>query len=180
MTDLWTIGHSTRSLDDLVGLLHENHIDRLVDIRSLPGSKRHPQFNREALTESLPAAGIDYEHLPDLGGRRSTRYIKGLDDPASVAGWTHRSFSSYAAYAQTQGFRRGLADLIERAEHERVAYMCSEAVPWRCHRNIVSNALTLHGHDVHHILSPRHVEDHVAGRYGARPVLAESGAVIYP
>ncbi len=143
---IYTIGHSTRSLDELVSLLRHEGITRLADIRRFPGSRRYPWFSREALERSLPEAGLIYEHFEDLGGRRKPR-----PDSPNVA-LTSDQFRGYADYMATPEFQAAVARLVS---HEgRTAYMCAEAVPWRCHRNMLSDEMVRRGLTVIHILSP--------------------------
>lgn len=145
---VWTIGHSTRDFDDVLAMLRANGITDLVDVRSFPGSRRFPQWNREAVAGALPG-DIGYRWLRTLGGRRRT--------PAGVASpngaWRVRAFRDYADHMATDGFREGLAELLELAGHGRPAIMCSEAVPWRCHRRLVTDALIVAGAEVRHIMS---------------------------
>jgi uncharacterized protein (DUF488 family) len=144
---LLTIGHSTRSLDELIAALGKNGIERLIDIRTIPRSRHNPQFNREKLTTSLPAAGIAYEHRPGLGGLRHPRQ----DSPNS--GWRNAGFRGFADYMQTPTFAAEIKTLIDEAQRERVAIMCAEAVPWRCHRSLVADAVCVRGVAVEHIMS---------------------------
>lgn len=142
-----TIGHSTRSLDEFVELLRSNQVEVLVDVRTLPASRRMPHFAKAALERSLPAHGIDYVHMPELGGLRKPR-------PDSInAGWRNAAFRGYADYMQTDEFRTGIDRLLELARSRRVAIMCAEAVPWRCHRSLISDALVTRGVEVRHITS---------------------------
>jgi uncharacterized protein (DUF488 family) len=152
----YTIGHSTRTLDEFLGLLHSSGIVRVVDVRKLPGSTRYPQFDQDALAASLEAAGIDYQHAKDLTGRRPVS----RDVPFEVnAWWENRSFHNYADHALSQEFTRALDDLRERGSAERTALLCSEAVWWRCHRRIIADHLLARGESVHHILGPDHVDE---------------------
>lgn len=137
--EVLTIGHSTRSIEEFVALLAAHRVTLLIDVRTVPRSRRNPQFDIGALPDSLAAAGIDYRHLPDLGGFRRTT----PDSPN--AGWRNASFRGYADYMQTEEFERNLALLIELAQRERTALMCAEAVPWRCHRSLIADALLVHG-----------------------------------
>jgi uncharacterized protein (DUF488 family) len=146
MATLYTIGHSTRSLDELITVLRAHSIQTLVDIRSFPMSRRLPHFNREALEKTLSEAGIRYVWLKELGGRRK----KIRDDSPNVA-LRNDSFRNYADYMLTEDFERGIAELIKLAEHSRTAYMCAERVYFRCHRMLVSDWLVAHGHGVFHI-----------------------------
>jgi uncharacterized protein (DUF488 family) len=143
---IYTIGHSTRSFSDFVALLDRERIERLIDVRAFPGSRRHPHFNRDALAQTLPERGIEYLHRAALGGRRRPR----PDAPPSA--WRNDSFRGYADYMRTPDFRDALDELIARAGERRTVIMCSEAVPWRCHRSLISDALYARGVMVEHIL----------------------------
>lgn len=143
---VWTIGHSTRPIDDFLALLRRERIERLVDVRAFPGSRRHPQYNQEALARTLADAGIEYLHRPALGGRRRAP----KDAPPSA--WRNEGFRGYAAYMHTPEFHRAVDELLARAAERRTVIMCSEAVPWRCHRTLISDALTARGIEVEHIL----------------------------
>ncbi len=143
---LLTIGHSTRPLDELIALLREHGVQRLVDVRTVPRSRRNPQFNKDALAADLPAAGIGYTHLSVLGGLRRPR----LDSPNGA--WQNAAFRGYADYMQTPEFDAALGELQALAVRERVAIMCAEAVPWRCHRSLIADALTARGVPVAHII----------------------------
>jgi uncharacterized protein (DUF488 family) len=152
---IWTIGHSTRNIDIFISLLEENGIKLLADVRSLPGSKRYPQFNREALAESLNAHGIRYEHFPELGGRRKPKA-----DSRNMA-WRNASFRGYADYMDTEQFHKGVERLIDLAKEVRpTAIMCAEAVWWRCHRALISDYLKARGIEVLHILDANKTEPH--------------------
>jgi uncharacterized protein (DUF488 family) len=142
-----TIGHSTRTLEDFIGLLNAHGVNCVVDVRTVPRSRHNPQFNKDSLPDSLKRAGLIYVHLPELGGLRHAR-------PDSVnIGWRNASFRGYADYMQTPEFERGLQELIGLAKRERVALMCAEAVPWRCHRSLIADALLVRGIRVEDILS---------------------------
>ncbi len=143
---IYTIGHSTRSLADFLALLARSCVERLIDVRAFPGSRRHPQFNTDALARSLVEHGIEYLHMPALGGRRRPR----PDAPPTA--WRNEGFRGYADYMRSPEFHRALDDLIERAHERRTVIMCSEAVPWRCHRMLISDALHARGVTVEHIL----------------------------
>jgi uncharacterized protein (DUF488 family) len=152
---IWTIGHSTRGLDEFISLLKENQIKLLVDVRAFPGSKRYPQFNKEALAESLNAHGIRYEHFPELGGKR-----KSTQDSRNTA-WRNASFRAYADYMETEQFQKGIARLLDVAEKAgSTAIMCAEAVWWRCHRSLIADYLKARGVKVLHILGANKVEPH--------------------
>jgi uncharacterized protein (DUF488 family) len=150
---LFTIGHSTRELDDFVALLRDNGVERLADIRRFPGSRRYPHFSREALSQSLPERGIEYIHVPELGGRR-----KPLPDSPNMF-WRNEQFRAYADHMGTDEFRDAADALLASAK--RTCVMCAEAVPWRCHRNLLADDLTRRGVEVLHILGPRSIQRHV-------------------
>ena len=152
---LHTIGHSTRSLDELVEALRAHSIRTLVDIRSFPMSRRLPHFNREFLEKALPDRGIRYVWLKSLGGRRA----KIRDDSPNIA-LRNPSFRNYADYMLTPEFERGMAELISLAEHSPTAYMCAERLYFRCHRMLVSDWLVAHGHEVLHIDGTGPVKPH--------------------
>jgi uncharacterized protein (DUF488 family) len=173
---IWTIGHSTRTADEFLTLLHSCAINSLVDVRSFPGSRRCPQFGREVMPAWLADDGIAYRHMSDLGGRRNKQY--GVD-PAINAAWKNASFKNYADYTLSDAFEAALSDLIAMAPSLRVVYMCSEAVPWKCHRLIISNSLVARGLNVHHIMSASKVTEHRLGQWGPEPVIANS-RVSYP
>ena len=155
MSALYTIGHSTRTLDELIEALQAHSIQTLVDIRSMPMSRRLPHFNRESLEKALPAAGIQYVWLKELGGRRK----KIRADSLNVA-LRNDSFRNYADYMLTEDFERGIAGLIRLAEQSRTAYLCAERVYFRCHRMLVSDWLVAHGHKVLHIDATGPVKPH--------------------
>lgn len=142
---VWTIGHSTHALDDFVALLREQRIGTLVDIRTVPKSRRHPHFHTDALATSLPDAGVGYRHLAALGGWRKT-----VEDSPN-GGWRNASFRGYADYAMTAEFADGLRALRALAAQGRTAIMCSEALWWRCHRRLVADRLVFGGDAVEHI-----------------------------
>jgi uncharacterized protein (DUF488 family) len=149
-----TVGHSTRSLEDFIALLAAHAVTQLVDVRTVPRSRHNPQFNRETLPADLEAHGIDYVHVPGLGGFRRTH-------PGSLnSGWRNLSFRGYADYMQTSAFAEHLAELIVQARRRRVVLMCAEAVPWRCHRSLIADALLVHGVRVEEILTPSRRELH--------------------
>lgn len=151
---IWTIGHSTRSLDEFIAILNSFHIGCVADIRSFPGSKRYPHFNKEALLLSLPENKIKYIHLRDLGGRRKV-------NPDSVnTGWRVAAFRGYADYMETDTFKKAARTLELIACNERTAYMCSEAVWWRCHRSLVSDYLKFHDWTVMHIMEVGKAQEH--------------------
>ncbi|HEV3244366.1 MAG TPA: DUF488 domain-containing protein [Chthoniobacterales bacterium] len=152
---IWTIGHSTRKIDIFLSLLEENGIKLVADVRMFPGSKRYPQFGREALANSLGEAGIRYEHFPELGGRRKVK-----PDSKNTA-WRNESFRGYADYMETEDFRNGIARLIDLTEESGpTAIMCAEAVWWRCHRSLISDYLKAREVEVVHILDEKKTEPH--------------------
>lgn len=152
---LYTVGHSTRSIEELVELLQEHRITCLADVRTVPRSRRNPQFNLENLPGSLNQSGITYIHLPDLGGFR-----KAQPDSINMA-WRNESFRGFADYMQTEKFDQALQHLITLGQDARVAVMCAEAVPWRCHRSLIADALTARDIPVIDILGPGKWQKHV-------------------
>ena len=149
-----TLGHSTLALEDLLGLLEVHHLDAIADVRRYPASRRHPHFAREPLAASLAARAVAYAWLPALGGRRAAR-----PDSPHVA-WRNSQFRGYADHMDTAEFRDGLGDLVGLAERHRVAVMCAEAVPWRCHRQLIADALVARGVEVMHVTGPGRAEPH--------------------
>lgn len=147
MIAIFTIGHSTRSIEEFVELLGTYGIQQLVDIRSVPGSRHNPQYSQEALKESLASSGIRYIYMKRLGGWR-----RGPTDETNAA-WRNRSFRSYADYMQTDDFAEGVEELIAAAKEASTAIMCAEAVPWRCHRSLVGDALVVRDVEVRDIIS---------------------------
>ena len=145
---VYTVGHSTRSLDELLGLLRGHDVGIVADVRTVPKSRRHPQFGHEALADALGRAGLRYVHLPELGGLRRPR----PDSPNG--GWRNASFRGYADHLATDAFAHGLAELLALAAEGPVAAMCAEAVPWRCHRSLIADALLVRGVVVEHIVGP--------------------------
>ncbi len=151
----FTIGHSTRSLPELIELLHEAGVTLLVDVRTVPRSRTNPQFNADSLPQALEPAGIGYRHIAALGGLRSRR----RDSPPSPNDfWENASFRNYADYAATGDFRQGLESLLRLGETHRCAVMCAEAVWWRCHRRIIADYLIAGGYPVFHIMGPGKTE----------------------
>lgn len=143
---IFTIGHSTRDWADFVALLQRHGIARLVDVRTYPGSRRYPHFDRERMAPALAAAGIDYGHAPALGGRRRAR------PTAAPTGWRNAGFAGYADHMTTAAFREAVDALVESGAKVPTSVMCSEAVYWRCHRALLSDALFARGVDVQHIM----------------------------
>jgi uncharacterized protein (DUF488 family) len=151
---IFTIGHSTRPIDEFIKLLRSNGVKQLIDIRTIPKSRHNPQFNSDALAASLRAARIRYLHLEELGGLRHSR-------PDSInLGWRNASFRGYADYMQTPEFAQALDRTIHLAEERSTALMCAEAVPWRCHRSLVSDALLVRNIRVLDIVSAAKPKDH--------------------
>jgi uncharacterized protein (DUF488 family) len=151
---LWTIGHSTRSIDEFIEALKSFEIQTLADVRSFPGSRRYPQFNKESLRASLAEAGIEYIHLPELGGRRRAK-----PDSLNMA-WQSKTFRGYADYMETEKFQKGIARLLDAARERRTAIMCAEAVWWRCHRSLISDYLKANEVEVTHIMAAGKSEPH--------------------
>ena len=149
-----TIGHSTRPIDEFVKLLAAHSVTQLVDVRTVPRSRHNPQFNADALPDSLESAGIGYVHAPGLGGFRPTS----ADSPND--GWRNLSFRGYADYMQSPDFADSLVSLIELARRDRVVLMCAEAVPWRCHRSLIADALLVHGIASCEIVSAKRLQAH--------------------
>jgi len=146
-SSIYTIGHSNRTLEDFEMLLERFGIQRLIDVRTVPRSRHVPHFNTENLARALAAKKLDYRHMKILGGLR-----KPAKESVNL-GWRNSGFRGFADHMQTEDFRRGIAELMSLAEKEKTAIMCAEAVPWRCHRSLISDALTIRGWEVHDILS---------------------------
>jgi len=171
---IWTIGHSTRTIDEFISLLKENEIKMLADVRAFPGSKRYPHFNKDALAKSLSEQGIRYEHFPELGGKRKSK-----PDSRNTA-WRNASFRGYADYMETEQFQNGIERLLNMAGQGAatwavaekrydgseavtpcaIAIMCAEAVWWRCHRSLIADYLKARGVEVLHILGANKVDPH--------------------
>ena len=151
---VWTIGHSTRSGEDFKKILSAHDIQLLVDVRSFPGSRRYPQFNRAELSESLAASGIEYKHGPRLGGRRAPRA------DSHNTSWQNASFRAYADHMETADFRNGIKELLQVADDRRTTVMCAESLWWRCHRSLISDYLKAAGHTVIHIIDETKTEEH--------------------
>jgi uncharacterized protein (DUF488 family) len=149
-----TVGHSNRLLEEFLELLRAHGTTLVADVRKMPGSRRNPQFGCDTLPKSLRQAGIGYVHLPGLGGLRRRR----PDSPNG--GWKNASFRGYADYMLTPEFERSLEELLERASWERVALMCAEAVPWRCHRSLIADALVARGVAVEHVFNASRTQSH--------------------
>ena len=150
-----TIGHSTRSIEEFIRLLEAHDVRRVIDVRTIPRSRHNPQFNRDKLSSALHRARIHYRHMPGLGGLRHARR------DSTNGGWRNASFRGYADYMQTATFRRNLDRCIDLAKSERVVLMCAEAVPWRCHRSLIADALLVRGIVASEITSGVRVRRHV-------------------
>ncbi len=153
-TTIFTIGHSTRPLDEFLAILKAYAIELVVDVRTIPRSLHNPQFNSDVLAMSLGERGIAYEHMKSLGGLRHAK----KDSPNR--GWENASFRGFADYMQTKDFEEGLQGLIDAAQKKRTAIMCAEAVPWRCHRSLIGDALLVRGIVVMDIMSAKSVKAH--------------------
>lgn len=167
---IYTIGHSTRSIEDFLALLATHGIGQLADVRTVPRSRRHPHFEKEALAAALAAEGIAYRHFPALGGLRKPR-----KDSTNTA-WQHPAFRGYADYMQTASFRAGLDELQAFAAAAPTVVMCAESVWWRCHRRLLADALLVCGVPVRHILSAAEAKPHELSEFAR----AEPGGVSYP
>lgn len=167
---IWTIGHSTHSFEHFLAMLNSFSIEILADIRSYPGSKKFPHFNLSNLKTALPEAGIGYVHVKALGGRRKSR------PDQKNAGWRHAAFKGYADYMDTADFLEGITELEALAYNKRLAYMCSEAVWWRCHRSLVSDYLKLNGWHVNHIMNIGKTVEHPY----TKPAKIVNGQLTYP
>lgn len=175
--EIWTIGHWNHTEENFTSLLASQGIELLVDVRSVPGSRRSSQYGKEALSAWLPEAGVQYTHMPLLGGRRTKQDV----DPLINSGWENKSFKSYADYTLSLDYKSGIHYLEALAQAQRVAYMCGEPMPWRCHRSIISNTMTYRGWEVHHIFPDGKTLEHELGMYGAKPHEDRSrGLLTYP
>lgn len=151
---LWTIGHSTRTIEEFIALLKAHAIRRLVDVRTIPRSRHNPQFNTEALAKCLSKAKLKYIHMPQLGGLRKAKNMSSND------GWKNASFRGYADYMQTEEFWAALEELISGSKEIKTVIMCAEAVPWRCHRSLIADALLTKKWKVRHIMSETKADEH--------------------
>ncbi len=165
-----TMGHSNRAIEDFVSLLWSNEVSKVLDVRTVPRSRHNPQFNLDALPATLQAVGISYMHLPGLGGLRRPR----PDSPNS--GWRNLSFRGYADYMQSAEFRENVERVVEMAAAQRCVLMCAEAVPWRCHRSLVGDALLVRGVSVEDIVGPGSRRPHVLTRFA----LVDGLRITYP
>jgi uncharacterized protein (DUF488 family) len=167
---IYTIGHSTRSLDDFLALLRAHRIGQLADVRTVPKSRRHPHFAGEALAQSLPEANVAYRHFAALGGLRKPR-----KDSRNTA-WRHPSFRGYADHMETPAFQRALDDLLAWSEAAPTVVMCAEAVWWQCHRQLIADALVARAVEVRHIMSAGSAPPHTLTSFGR----TDDGRVTYP
>jgi uncharacterized protein (DUF488 family) len=151
---IWTVGHSTRSAEEFNEVLHAHQIEALVDVRSFPGSRRYPHFNKPQLSRQLDSIGLLYLHSPSLGGRR-----RPSPDSKNTA-WKNSSFRAYADHMESEEFQKGIETLLELAPTKRTAIMCAEALWWRCHRSLIADFLKAKGVEVLHILDARKTESH--------------------
>jgi uncharacterized protein (DUF488 family) len=167
---IFTIGHSTRSLEELIALLRAHGIEAVADVRMIPKSRRLPHFNDDALVKTLPASGIEYHPFKQLGGRRRTS-----KDSINI-GWRNESFRGYADFMQTPAFERGIEELMDLAKQRPTTTMCAEAVPWRCHRSLISDALVVRGWTVLDVMSATKVSEHKLTEFAR----VEGTRIIYP
>ena len=165
-----TVGHSTHPIEEFIQLLQAHGVTLVADVRTIPKSRHNPQFNKTSLSASLRKAGIRYAHLPGLGGLRRAK----PDSPN--AGWRNASFRGYADYMQTPEFTESLDQLLALADKERIAIMCAEAVPWRCHRSLIGDALTIRGMRVEDIMTPTRRQLHKLTPFAQ----VRKGALTYP
>jgi uncharacterized protein (DUF488 family) len=173
MRTLYTIGHSTRTIEQFIALLREHGVELLVDVRRFPGSRRHPHFGSAALAASLAEAGIGYAHAEALGGRRDSEAAASSPNTA----WRHSAFRAYADYMATPPFRAALDRLIAEAAGRTTTIMCAEAVPWRCHRRLITDALLARGIPVADIVGPGAA---TPARLSEHALVRADGSVIYP
>jgi uncharacterized protein (DUF488 family) len=167
---VYTIGHSTRGLDEFTALLRAHGVAQLADVRTVPRSRRHPHFSRDALTRTLPDAGVAYRHFPQLGGLRKPRA-----DSVNT-GWRHSAFRGYADHMSTPAFLEALDELAAWARDRNTAIMCAEALWWQCHRQLIADALVARGHEVRHIMSAQSAPPHKMTAFAR----VENGRVNYP
>lgn len=158
---IFTIGHSTHPIEEFIEMLQTNGVDRVVDVRTVPGSRHNPQFGEHELAHSLPSAKIGYERIAELGGLRHTPAAQ-----KSINGaWRNKSFRNYADYMQTAEFESGLQHLLQVAANDTIAIMCAEAVPWRCHRSLIADALFVRDIPVNDIMSKTSTKPHTLTRF---------------
>lgn len=177
MSQLWTIGHGTSSEAEFLAALRSADVTHIVDVRAHPGSRRHPQFSRDAMPGWLAEAGVGYAHVAELGGRRPRNPDV---DPTVNGAWQNQSFHNYADYTLTVPFEEGIARLAPLTQERRTAVMCSESVPWRCHRLLIANAVAARGWEVWHLIGEADPKPHILGQWGATPVVGNDGTATYP
>ncbi|OEK79921.1 DUF488 domain-containing protein [Staphylococcus equorum] len=181
MSEIYTIGHANHSEQQFIDMLQQFNIEVIVDVRAYRGSKRNPQFNEENMRKWLTEANIEYQYNTLLGGRRKASESVGRTINEA---WNNESFHNYADYTLTKGFQEGINALEVLGDSKRVAYMCSEPHPARCHRLIVSNWLTAHKWSVHHIMLDNEQQiiqqQHELGQWGAFPIIEDDGYIVYP
>jgi uncharacterized protein (DUF488 family) len=170
---VYTIGHSTRSIGEFLGMLQEAAVTRVVDVRAFPASRRHPQFNSSALAAALEDAGIDYHHVPALGGRRGVK----KSGPSRNGLWKVDAFRNYADYAETPAFAAALDALEALAGERPTAFMCAEAVWWQCHRRLITDYMLARGWTVIHLLAPAHRQE---ARLTPGAIVDRDGTIAYP
>lgn len=154
LSSIWTVGHSTRSSQEFNEILLAHPINALVDVRSFPGSRRHPQFNKHELSRTLEAIGIIYSPCPQLGGRRRP------SPHSKNTAWKNPSFRAYADHMESEEFKKGIEELLELTQEKRTAIMCAEALWWRCHRRLIADFLKANGVEVIHVLDVKKTETH--------------------
>jgi len=167
---IYTIGHSTRPIDEFISMLKNFHVRKLFDVRTIPKSRFNPQYNKENLAKSLANEKIDYEHMPGLGGLRQAQ------KDSINNGWRNASFRGFADYMQTESFENSIQELIKEAQKKTVAIMCAEAVPWRCHRSLIADALLFRGLDVKDIMGAQKETIHKMNPMAK----IEKGKIYYP
>jgi uncharacterized protein (DUF488 family) len=172
MSSVYTIGHSTREIEEFIALLKEHDIPLLIDVRRFPGSRRHPQFNKEAFAQSLKDADIDYRHMKILGGRRNQPEKNSAND-----GWRSEGFRAYADYLNTHEGQKAMSELVELSRNTVYALMCAEALYWRCHRQLIADALLAREINVYHIMHPGEVDQHSLNDMAQ---IVDDGRIIYP
>jgi uncharacterized protein (DUF488 family) len=153
-SEIFTVGHSTRSAEEFERILTAHNVKNLVDVRSFPGSRRYPQFNKERLSAALASIDIQYHHLPRLGGRRRP------SPESKNTAWKNPSFRAYADHMETPEFKQGVNELLELAQKSRTAIMCAESLWWKCHRSLIADYLKASGVEVVHLLDSKHTESH--------------------
>ena len=175
--EIWTIGHWVCEQDVFLEALDSVGIRALADVRAQPGSRRSPQFDRDAMPGWLGEAGIEYRHLQELTGRRRRQH----DVPPEInAGWQNRSFKNYADHTLTPDYEKGLSELTELATRKRTVVMCGEPMPWRCHRTLIANTLAARGWTVWHLSTTAEPRLHELGMWGAAAEVSDDGVVTYP